>query len=520
MGSIHIKEKRHSTGQQISPPSRSSSEELDFREETATRALAETTPAIPPHSQPIPPPAQHSDLVIVEIPMPEKPRLFGQTRRALSPRPAPPTFELLPCKFQDGNLLEYAFTGRAKDILKYMRYLLGKTATVLLTAKGTVQVKGISTKDGERLPDKFAQIRRLKEFGLSDRQIVRFLNSEYLRVNLLVLRLEAFYAAFASFRLKDVHRCISELAAVGLYDMAVAVWDGYRDNEKEFRGDPDRWASYSKWFEATERQLLERLRRIGIDGNAEGKASGFGRLEELFCLILCHRAMPDPLQACRIVYREFCRTPPYGRIGDHQWMVMTELCKLVRTPADAKRFKAELMKMKMPYPRGSVAQKWLGRLDLRARELEEQAAYMEYRQALDRLQAEASPTFEVQSKEVTKRFTREGLEVVGLDCLEVLIEPEPRTSIGHLSPRIIDDLKIVANGLLLAGQLETALGAFRLLWRDACASFVANSGDPKLLEAQRLQQKLLKRAGKSAGHDSIAKRIDEIAQQGIAEFKI
>src|SRR4026209_2596180 len=85
MGSIHIKEKRYSVGQQPPPPSRSSSEELDFRGETATRAFAETTPAMPLHSQPTAPPARPADLVIIEEPKPKKIRLFGQTRRALSP---------------------------------------------------------------------------------------------------------------------------------------------------------------------------------------------------------------------------------------------------------------------------------------------------------------------------------------------------------------------------------------------------------------------------------------------------
>jgi hypothetical protein len=82
MGSIHIKEKRHSVGQQPPPPSCSSSEELDFRKETATRAFAETTPAMPLHSQPTAPPAQPADLVIIEEPKPKKTRLFRNTFQA------------------------------------------------------------------------------------------------------------------------------------------------------------------------------------------------------------------------------------------------------------------------------------------------------------------------------------------------------------------------------------------------------------------------------------------------------
>jgi hypothetical protein len=180
-------------------------------------------------------------------------------------------------------------------------------------------------------------------------------------------------------------------------------------------------------------------------------------------------------------------------------MVMTELCKLATTPEDAVRFRAHLISAGRP----PLAERWLGRLDLRAREIEEQAAYEEYKQALDRLQAEASLAFDF-----------------NLDRFEVRIEPEDHTSIGHLSSQIVKDLKIVANGFFLADQLERALGAFRLLWRDACASFAADSRDAKLLEAQRLQQKLLKRASERDDPGSITKPIDEIVAEGFDEFKV
>jgi hypothetical protein len=122
---------------------------------------------------------------------------------------------------------------------------------------------------------------------------------------------------------------------------------------------------------------------------------------------------------------------------------------------------------------------------------------------LDRLQAEASLTFDF-----------------NLDGLEVRIEPEDHTSIGHLSSQILKDLKIVANGFFLADQLERALGAFRLLWRDACASLVAHTGGPKYRKADDFRQELLKRSGESADPDSITKRIDEIVAEGFDEFKV
>jgi hypothetical protein len=122
---------------------------------------------------------------------------------------------------------------------------------------------------------------------------------------------------------------------------------------------------------------------------------------------------------------------------------------------------------------------------------------------LDRLQAEASLTFDF-----------------NLDRFEVRIEPEDHTSIGHLSSQIVKDLKIVANGFFLADQLERALGAFRLLWRDACASLVARTGGRKFQEADDFRQELMKRAGESADRDSITKRIEEIVAEGFAEFKI
>jgi hypothetical protein len=163
---------------------------------------------------------------------------------------------------------------------------------------------------------------------------------------------------------------VSELAAFGLYEMAAREWNNCALRNK-IRDVEDGWTSDNKWFKATEARLLKRLKRYGIDCKAESAASGFDRLQELFCLVLCHRPKPDPLQACKIVLYRLLSTP-----ADCRSMVMTELCKLATTPEDAVRFKADLTKMYGPQD-SPLAETWLGRLDLRARELEEQAAYEE-----------------------------------------------------------------------------------------------------------------------------------------------
>ena len=305
-------------------------------------------------------------------------------------------------------------------------------------------------------------IQLLRDYGLADHQIVRFLDSKYLSSALTV---GPFHKTQRYYDLEFMRERVSELAAVGLYEMAAREWNNCALCNK-ITDVEDGWTSDNKWFKATEARLLKRLQRYGVTCKAESAASGFDRLQELFCLVLCHRPKPDPLQACKIVLYRLHSTPT-----DCRSMVMTELCKLATTPEDAVRFKAHLISAGRP----PLAEKWLGRLDLRARELEEQAAYKEYNQALDRLQAEASLTFDF-----------------NLDGLEVRIEPEDHTSIGHLSSQILKDLKIVANGFFLADQLERALGAFRLLWRDACASLVAHTGGPKYRKADDFRQELLK----------------------------
>ena len=493
MGSIHIKEKRCSVGQQPPPSSRSSSEELDFREETATRAFAETTPAMPLHSQPTAPPAQPADLVIIEEPKPKKIRLFGQTRRALSPHRSGRKLLFGALQNRDGNVIEFSFTGGkrlADSTLKYMqKHVLGETGNILLTAGGNFQIKAISE---IKVPPWLTldNIQLLRDYGLADHQIVRFLDSKYLSSALTV---GPFHKTQRYYDPEFMRERVSELAAVGLYEMAAREWNNCALCNK-ITDVEDGWTSDNKWFKATEARLLKRLQRYGVTCKAESAASGFDRLQELFCLVLCHRPKPDPLQACKIVLYRLHSTPT-----DCRSMVMTELCKLATTPEDAVRFKAHLISAGRP----PLAEKWLGRLDLRARELEEQAAYKEYNQALDRLQAEASLTFDF-----------------NLDGLEVRIEPEDHTSIGHLSSQILKDLKIVANGFFLADQLERALGAFRLLWRDACASLVAHTGGPKYRKADDFRQELLKRSGESADPDSITKRIDEIVAEGFDEFKV
>jgi hypothetical protein len=97
-------------------------------------------------------------------------------------------------------------------------------------------------------------------------------------------------------------------------------------------------------------------------------------------------------------------------------------------------------------------------------------------------------------------------------CQAVRIEPKEPGSIGHLDPQTIENLrKLAEKGISIAGQLETALGAFELLWRDARAGELE-----KLEKASHLWLELLG----ATDDPEIKKRIHEISGRDMANFKV
>jgi hypothetical protein len=548
MGQIESRNSNSTTSEpeQIPPsgPSRSSSDELDFRGQFdfqgAAEELSERTRSLVAHddiSAP-PPKAPPAELIIIPV-EPPKPvqRLSGQTLRAISGQPF--DFERrIQFDYDESTISKFSrerklderhhvvLTRDSRKVLKLQLRGIGPESRLAkavpeflgaVFARSGKKAKRLAIEDGklviqlelpkrrvlsrEELDAAFRPIATLAKLGLSDDEIAHALTFEQFAKFLSGKGGLSVYIGdgLSCNGLRTLKNCVTDLCDAGLYELAAAFLDVNASNCAIVAyGDrrSDKAVNYL-WFEGdcallrTEQRLRPKAGKDYKDP-VEPYDVKCSRLKDLLCAIACEEG--DPVEAARIVLRELST---YRFDNDNQpyhGMVAEKLAEMSRdlTPDERERLKAALIR---GINLSGRAKAWLRELDL----LFESVAYETFVDAIASLGKEDSFVCSLEA-----------------DHHVVMRATDP----AKLSSEAINNLKRVARGLAFAGQEETALAAFALLAENAYAS-----GDSSRITAVHgLGQELSMIVNNaptpdlSGKFDALFKRIDKILSEAEKKY--